>query len=77
MGENGVTLSGGQKMRIALARAVYQDKSVYILDDPFAAVDAHVATHIFDKCVNGLLREKTRLVLYCRVCAHGCHVTVM
>lgn len=63
MGENGVTLSGGQKMRIALARAVYQDKSIYILDDPFAAVDAHVASHIFETCVNGLLREKTRLVL--------------
>ena len=60
VGENGVTLSGGQKMRIALARAVYQDKSIYLMDDPFAAVDAHVATHIFDTCVNGLLRDRTR-----------------
>ncbi|XP_013401317.1 multidrug resistance-associated protein 7 [Lingula anatina] len=62
IGENGVTLSGGQKARVALARAVYQDKDFYLLDDPLAAVDAHVASHLFFKCILGLLRNKTRLL---------------
>ena len=42
VGDNGVTLSGGQKARLALARAVYQDRSVYLLDDVLSAVDAQV-----------------------------------
>ncbi|KAA6314070.1 MAG: hypothetical protein EZS28_055646, partial [Streblomastix strix] len=42
IGEKGVNLSGGQKARIQLARAVYSDKDIYILDDPLSAVDAHV-----------------------------------
>ncbi|XP_067681975.1 ATP-binding cassette sub-family C member 10-like [Haliotis asinina] len=62
IGENGVTLSGGQKARIALARAVYQDKDVYFLDDPLAAVDAHVAKHLYQKCIMGLLKQKTRIL---------------
>eukprot|EP00118_Oscarella_pearsei_P023582 m.283819 g.283819 ORF g.283819 m.283819 type:complete len:1577 (+) comp40673_c0_seq30:70-4800(+) len=62
VGENGVTLSGGQKARIGLARAAYQDKPIYLLDDPFAAVDANVGAHLFDKCVLGLLRGKTRIL---------------
>ncbi|PAV78537.1 hypothetical protein WR25_09567 [Diploscapter pachys] len=49
IGEKGINLSGGQKARVALARAVYQDKDVYLLDDPLSAVDAHVARHIFEK----------------------------
>ena len=60
IGENGVTLSGGQKARIALARAVYQDKDIYLLDDPLAAVDAHVAQHLFQHCILGVLKRKTR-----------------
>ncbi|XP_069117983.1 ATP-binding cassette sub-family C member 10-like [Argopecten irradians] len=62
VGENGVTLSGGQKARLALARALYQDKDVYLLDDPLAAVDAHVAQHMYDKCIMGLLKNKTRIL---------------
>ncbi|XP_038072640.1 multidrug resistance-associated protein 7-like [Patiria miniata] len=62
IGENGVTLSGGQKTRVTLARAVYQDKDLYLLDDPMAAVDAHVGAHIFSKCIMGLLRNKTRIL---------------
>ncbi|XP_077991202.1 ATP-binding cassette sub-family C member 10-like [Glandiceps talaboti] len=62
IGENGVTLSGGQKARVALARAVYQDKDIYLLDDPLAAVDAHVAAHLFTQCIMGLLANKTRIL---------------
>ncbi|XP_033125832.1 multidrug resistance-associated protein 7-like [Anneissia japonica] len=62
IGENGVNLSGGQKARVALARAVYQDKDIYLLDDPLSAVDAHVGDHLFNKCILGILREKTRIL---------------
>ncbi|NXU44715.1 MRP7 protein, partial [Drymodes brunneopygia] len=62
VGENGVTLSGGQKARIALARAIYQEKELYLLDDPLAAVDADVANHIMRKCIFGVLRHKTRVL---------------
>ncbi|TYG74910.1 hypothetical protein ES288_D04G221500v1 [Gossypium darwinii] len=59
VGERGMNLSGGQKQRIQLARAVYSDSDIYILDDPFSAVDAHTGTHLFKKCLKGLLSEKT------------------
>ncbi|NXL88754.1 MRP7 protein, partial [Alectura lathami] len=62
VGENGVTLSGGQKSRIALARAVYQEKELYLLDDPLAAVDADVANHLMQKCILGVLQHKTRIL---------------
>ncbi|CAB3400604.1 unnamed protein product [Caenorhabditis bovis] len=63
IGEKGVNLSGGQKARISLARAVYQNKDVYFLDDPLSAVDAHVAKHIFKNVIgpNGLLSHTTRV----------------
>ncbi|CAF4658113.1 unnamed protein product [Rotaria sp. Silwood1] len=62
IGENGVTLSGGQKARLSLARAVYQDKDIYLLDDPLSAVDVHVARHLFSHCIRGILKHKTRLL---------------
>ncbi|KFR10532.1 Multidrug resistance-associated protein 7 [Opisthocomus hoazin] len=62
VGENGVMLSGGQKARIALARAVYQEKELYLLDDPLAAVDADVANHLMRKCILGVLKHKTRIL---------------
>ncbi|XP_054157394.1 ATP-binding cassette sub-family C member 2-like [Oppia nitens] len=64
IGEKGINLSGGQKHRVSLARAVYQDTDVYLLDDPLAAVDAHVAQHLFQHVIGpkGLLRRKTRLL---------------
>ncbi|XP_057310596.1 ATP-binding cassette sub-family C member 4-like [Hydractinia symbiolongicarpus] len=58
VGERGVSLSGGQRARISLARAVYSDADIYLLDDPLSAVDAKVGKHIFEKCIEGLLREK-------------------
>lgn len=48
IGERGVNLSGGQKQRIQLARALYQNADVYLLDDPFSAVDAHTASSLFN-----------------------------
>ncbi|XP_030838402.1 multidrug resistance-associated protein 5 [Strongylocentrotus purpuratus] len=59
--ERGINLSGGQKQRVSLARAVYADHDVYFLDDPLSAVDAHVGEHIFTRCINGILNEKTIL----------------
>ena len=49
IGDRGVNLSGGQKARVSLARALYMDADVYLLDDPLAAVDATVGKHIFEK----------------------------
>jgi len=48
IGERGVNLSGGQKQRIQLARALYQNADIYLLDDPFSAVDAHTAKNLFN-----------------------------
>ncbi|KAL4837643.1 hypothetical protein H8958_006727 [Nasalis larvatus] len=62
VGEKGVTLSGGQRARIALARAVYQEKELYLLDDPLAAVDADVANHLLHRCILGVLSHSTRLL---------------
>ncbi|MED6239552.1 hypothetical protein ATANTOWER_007864, partial [Ataeniobius toweri] len=67
VGENGVTLSGGQKARLALARAVYMDKEIYLLDDPLAAVDTDVAEHLMKKCILELLRGKTRILCTHRI----------
>uniref|UniRef100_H2YA78 Uncharacterized protein n=1 Tax=Ciona savignyi TaxID=51511 RepID=H2YA78_CIOSA len=64
VGENGVTLSGGQKARVViLISSVYlQRKKLYLLDDPLAAVDQHVAGHIFHECIDGLLGGTTRIL---------------
>ena len=56
IGEKGINLSGGQRHRVALARAVYAAADVYLLDDPLSAVDAHVGKHLFAECVRGFLR---------------------
>lgn len=62
IGERGINLSGGQKQRVALARAAYRQADIYLLDDCLSAVDVHVAQHVFEKCIRGLLREKTVLL---------------
>lgn len=58
IGERGVNISGGQKARISLARAIYQDADIYLLDDPLCAVDPAVADGIFNECILGALRHK-------------------
>ncbi|KAF1329531.1 Abc transporter c family member 2, partial [Globisporangium splendens] len=64
IGERGINLSGGQKARVAIARAMYRSKyDILVLDDPLSAVDPHVAHAIFDHCVVGLAKEKTRLLV--------------
>ena len=55
IGERGVTLSGGQRARVSVARAAYRDADVYLLDDPLSAVDAHVGRHLFRDCVVGTM----------------------
>ncbi|XP_054784020.1 ABC transporter C family member 8-like [Prosopis cineraria] len=63
IGQRGINLSGGQKQRIQLARAIYNDADVYLLDDPFSAVDAHTAAFLFNDCVMNALRKKTVILV--------------
>ncbi|XP_057430299.1 ABC transporter C family member 2-like [Lotus japonicus] len=63
IGERGVNISGGQKQRVSMARAVYSNSDVFIFDDPLSALDAHVARQVFDKCIKGELRGKTRVLV--------------
>ncbi|KAK8274313.1 hypothetical protein V6Z12_D10G066300 [Gossypium hirsutum] len=59
IGQRGINMSGGQKQRIQLARAIYNDADIYLLDDPFSAVDAHTASVLFNDCVMTALAKKT------------------
>ncbi|KAK5668380.1 Transporter of the ATP-binding cassette (ABC) [Batrachochytrium dendrobatidis] len=64
VGEKGVNLSGGQKARISLARAVYSRSPLVLIDDPLSAVDAPTARHLFEKCICGpLLAGRTRILV--------------
>ncbi|KAF5294058.1 hypothetical protein FQA39_LY13532 [Lamprigera yunnana] len=63
VGGNGCTLSGGQKTRINLARAVYRDVHVYLLDDPFSSVDVNVGAKIFNECISCFLKGKTVILV--------------
>lgn len=62
IGERGITLSGGQKARINLARAVYANPETILLDDVLSAVDSRVGKHIVNNLFNGLLSDKTRIL---------------
>nr|AIU41639.1 ABC transporter family protein [Hevea brasiliensis] len=65
--EKGVNLSGGQRTRLALARAIYQGSDVYMLDDVLSAVDAEVARLILHNAILGpLMNQKTRVL-----CTHN------
>nr|CAD7406039.1 unnamed protein product [Timema cristinae] len=63
VGERGVSLSGGQRARINLARAVYREADIYLLDDPLSAVDTHVGRHLFEECVDTYLTKKIRILV--------------
>ncbi|XP_047693641.1 ATP-binding cassette sub-family C member 6 isoform X2 [Prionailurus viverrinus] len=71
VGEQGMNLSGGQKQRLSLARAVYRKAAVYLLDDPLAALDAHVGQQVFNQVIgpDGLLQGTTRILV-----THTLHV---
>lgn len=62
IGERGITVSGGQKQRLNIARAIYFDAECVLLDDPLSAVDAHVGRHIMDKAICGLLKDRCRIL---------------
>ncbi|KAK1775815.1 P-loop containing nucleoside triphosphate hydrolase protein [Copromyces sp. CBS 386.78] len=62
IGERGITISGGQKQRLNIARAIYFDADIVLMDDPLSAVDAHVGRHIFDNAILGLLKDKARIL---------------
>ncbi|KAI5461810.1 P-loop containing nucleoside triphosphate hydrolase protein [Mariannaea sp. PMI_226] len=63
VGERGVTISGGQKQRLSLARAIYFDADIALLDDPLSAVDTHVGRYIFHNAILGLLGKKCRILV--------------
>ncbi|KAH8407656.1 hypothetical protein KR222_009487, partial [Zaprionus bogoriensis] len=63
VGERGISLSGGQKARISLARAVYRQADIYLFDDPLAAVDSRVGKLLMEKCFNGFLANKLRILV--------------
>ncbi|XP_077329075.1 cystic fibrosis transmembrane conductance regulator [Lithobates pipiens] len=63
LGEGGITLSGGQRARISLARAVYKDADLYLLDSPFSYLDLFTEKEIFESCICKLMANKTRILV--------------
>ncbi|KAK7462805.1 hypothetical protein VKT23_020779 [Stygiomarasmius scandens] len=63
VGERGLTLSGGQKARVTLARAIYSQAEIILLDDVFAALDVHTSKWIVDKCLKGDLIKGRTVIL--------------
>nr|QUF59454.1 ATP-binding cassette transporter Abcc4-1 [Brachionus angularis] len=63
VGEKGINLSGGQRARICLARALYSDSDIYLFDDTLSAVDGTVAKNIIKNCINEYLKDKTRILI--------------
>lgn len=62
IGPKGVSLSGGQKARLNLARTIYTEADIYLLDDPLSAIDARIAEHIFNRCIREFLKNKLVLL---------------
>ncbi|KAG9126177.1 hypothetical protein FRC07_004584 [Ceratobasidium sp. 392] len=64
VGEKGMTLSGGQKARVSLARAIYSKAEIIILDDVLSALDVHTSRWIVDNCFHGdLVSGRTMLIV--------------
>ena len=63
IGEKGINLSGGQKARVSIARALYSNSDIYLLDDPISALDAHVGRNIMNNCICDYLKDKTRILV--------------
>ena len=63
IGEKGINLSGGQKARVSLARAVYADRDIVLMDDPISALDSNVKKQVFEQVLLGELRHKTRVLV--------------
>ena len=63
IGEKGINLSGGQKARVSLARAVYKRPDVIFMDDPISALDTQTRKKIFTEVFQGILKEKTRILV--------------
>jgi ABC-type multidrug transport system fused ATPase/permease subunit len=59
VGEKGITLSGGQKARVSLARALFRQSDIYLFDDPLSAVDTKVAQELYARCIMPLTKTKT------------------
>jgi len=63
IGEKGINLSRGQKMRISLARAIYNDPDIYLFDDPISSLDANISKKIMENCIINYLKDKTRVIV--------------
>ncbi|KAF9459133.1 multidrug resistance-associated ABC transporter [Collybia nuda] len=79
IGERGVNLSGGQKARVSLARAVYSRASILLLDDVLSAVDAHTADYLYHECLKGELMCGRTVILvshHVQLCTPGASYVV-
>ena len=63
IGQRGIILSGGQRARVSLARAIYSDADIYLLDDPLSSVDAKVGKHLFERCIKEFLDGRIRILV--------------
>jgi ATP-binding cassette subfamily C (CFTR/MRP) protein 4 len=67
VGERGLKLSGGQKVRIALARAIYANSETLLLDDPFSSIDYKVSKKIFHNLMRNTIHRKTVILVTHRI----------
>ncbi|XP_063952995.1 ATP-binding cassette sub-family C member 9-like isoform X1 [Lytechinus pictus] len=63
IGEKGINLSGGQKQRVSVARTMYSDRDIVILDDPLSALDMHVGAHLFENGILKILKKQKRTII--------------